>query len=155
MAKVKLVRRGNPAKPEKGKKWYGLSVSSAPLSARQLARYATENTSLNPLELEMALELFGNCAVRQLLLGHAVRIGHLGHLRLTFKSEGVDDIRDYHPSRHVRQPRILFTPSKELHERVVKNLSFELGPVTEDGITYGSVAGYLKAKGLAEAAPTE
>lgn len=155
MAKVKLVKRGKPGPAGGPKKWYGLSVSSAPLSARQLARYATENTSLNPLELEMALELFGNCAVQQLLLGHAVRIGHLGHLRLTFKSEGVDDIRDYRPSHHVREPRILFTPSKELRERVVKNLSFELGPVTEDGVTYGSVAAYLKAKGVADAPATE
>lgn len=147
MAKVKLVKRGDPRNPHGPKKWYGTSVSNHSLPARQLARYATENTSLNPLELEMALELFGNCAVLQLLQGHAVRLGHLGHLRLTFKSEGVDDIRDYHPSRHVCEPRILFTPSKELRERVVKNLSFELGPVTEDGITYGSVAAYLKAKG--------
>lgn len=147
MAKVKLVKRGNPAKPEQGKKWYGLSVSSRPLDVRQMARQATENTTLSPMEMQMALELFGDYAVRQLLLGHAVRVGHLGHLRLTFKSEGVDDIRDYHPSRHVREPRILFTPSKELRQRVVKHVTFELGPVTEDGVTYGSVADYLKGKG--------
>ena len=147
MAKVKLVKRGNPAKPERGKKWYGLSVSGRPLDVRQMARQATENTTLSPMEMQMALELFGNYAVRKLLQGHAVRLGHLGHLRLTFKSEGVDDIRDYHPSRHVREPRILFTPSKELRERVVKNVTFELGPVTEDGVTYGSVADYLRREG--------
>ncbi len=147
MAKVKLVKRGKPGPAGGPKKWYGLSVSGRPLDVRQMARQATENTTLSPMEMQMALELFGNYAVRQLLQGHAVRVGHLGHLRLTFKSEGVDDIRDYHPSRHVREPRILFTPSKELRQRVVKNVTFELGPVTEDGVTYGSVADYLRREG--------
>lgn len=147
MTKVKLVKRGDPRIPHGKKKWYGTAVSNGSQSVRQMARQATRNTSTTPMELEGALELFGEYAVSQLLQGHTVMVGHLGHLRLTFKSEGVDDIRDYHPSRHVREPRILFTPSKELRERVVKNVTFELGPVTEDGVTYGSVADYLKGKG--------
>lgn len=146
MAKVKLVQRGNPAKPEEGKKWYGLSVSTPGQSVRQMARQATRNTSISPMELEAALELFGEYAISQLLQGHTVMLGHLGHLRLTFKSSGTDDIRDYHPSQMVREPRILFTPSKELRERVVKNLTFELGPVTKDGVTYASVGDYLRAE---------
>ena len=84
--------------------------------------------------------------VEQFLQGHSVNLGHLGHLRISFKSEGTEDIRDYHPSRMVREPRLLFTPSKELRERVVKNLTFELGPVTKDGVTYASVGDYLKAE---------
>ncbi|MBP3552311.1 MAG: hypothetical protein J6K05_03960 [Bacteroidaceae bacterium] len=147
MAKVKLVKRGKPGPAGGPKKWYGLSVSGRPLDVRQMARQATRNTSLTPMEMEAALELFGEYAISQLLQGHTVRLGYLGHLRLTFKSEGVDDIRDYHPSRHVREPRILFTPSKELRERVVKNVTFELGPVAEDGVTYASVADYLKREG--------
>lgn len=146
MAKVKLVKRGNPARPELGKKWYGISVSGAPQSVRQMARQATRNTSTTPLEMESALELFGDYAVAQLLQGHAVKLGYLGTLRLTFKSDGVDDIRDYHPSRMVREPRILFTPSKELRDRVVKNLTFELGPVATDGVTYASVSDYLRSE---------
>lgn len=147
MAKVKLVRRGKPGPAGGPKKWYGTSVSDAPQSVRQMARQATCHTSTAPSELETALDLFGNYAVAQLLQGHAVKLGYLGTLRVTFKSDGVDDIRDFHPGRMVREPRILFTPSKELRERVVKNLTFELGPVVKDGITYGSVSAYLKAEG--------
>lgn len=146
MTKVKLVQRGNPARPEEGKKWYGTAVSGRPLPVRQMARFATRNTSTTPLELEGALELFGEYAIAQLLQGHAVKLGYLGTLRLTFKSEGADDIRDYHPARMVREPRILFTPSKELRNRVVKNLTFELGPVVKDGVTYASVSDFLKGE---------
>lgn len=146
MTKVKIVQRGNPAKPHEAKKWYGLAVSGKPLSVRQMARQATRNTSITPMEMEAALDLLENYVVEQLLQGHSVNLGHLGHLRISFKSEGTEDIRDYHPSRMVREPRLLFTPSKELRERVVKNLTFELGPVTKDGVTYASVGDYLKAE---------
>ncbi|MBQ8866469.1 MAG: hypothetical protein IJ013_01935 [Bacteroidaceae bacterium] len=147
MTKVKLVRRGDPRNPHGKMKWYGTAVSNGSLSVRQMARAATRNTSMTPMELEGALELFGEYAISQLLQGHTVRLGHLGHFRLTFKSDGADDIRDYHPARMVREPRILFTPSKELRTRVVKNLTFELGPVVKDGVTYASVADYLKGEG--------
>ena len=155
MAKVKLVKRGKPGPAGGPKKWYGLSVSNGSLSVRQMARQATRNTSLSPMEMEAALDLFGDYAAAQLLQGHAVKLGYLGHLRLTFKSEGVEDVCDYHPARHVREPRILFTPSKELRDRVVKNLTFELGSVVDEGVTYSSVADYLKAKGQAKAPATE
>lgn len=147
MTKVKIVQRGNPAKPQEPKKWYGIAVSGKPLGIRQMARQATRNTSITPMEMEASLELLENYVVEQLLQGHSVNLGHLGHLRICFKSSGTDDIRDYHPSQMVREPRILFTPSKELRERVVKNLTFELGPVTKDGVTYASVADYLRAEG--------
>ena len=146
MTKVKLVQRGKPGPGGGPKKWYGTAVSGRPLPVRQMARVATRNTSTTPLELEGALELFGEHAIAQLLQGHAVKLGYLGTLRLTFKSEGADDIRDYHPARMVREPRILFTPSKELRERVVKNLTFELGPVVKDGVEYASVKDYLKGE---------
>ena len=72
MAKVKLVKRGKPGPAGGPKKWYGLSVSGRPLVVRQMTRQATRNTSLSPMEMEAALDLFGDYAVAPLLQGRAV-----------------------------------------------------------------------------------
>lgn len=49
----------------------------------------------------------------------------------------------------IKRPRIVFTPSKEFREEVLKGLQFQNGGVLEDGISYATLADYKKAKGIA------
>ena len=101
-----------------------------------MTRAATENTTVAPKEMEAALELLGNYARQQLLQGHTVRVGDLGTLRITFKSDGVEDITKYNASAMIKEPRILFTPSREFREAVyrkAKNITTPGGGGTEPG----------------------
>ncbi|MGP1623301.1 MAG: hypothetical protein ACTTHK_05935, partial [Bacteroides heparinolyticus] len=50
-------------------------------------------------------------------------------------------------------PRILFTPAKELKDKLLQGLSFENGGVLENKVSYASLADYRKAKGLPTPAP--
>ena len=155
MYKYKLVKRGNPQNENAPKKWYASPLSETAQDVKAMTRAATENTTVAPKEMEAALELLGNYARQQLLQGHTVRLGDLGTLRITFQSEGVESITDYQASSMIKNPRILFTPSKEFRESVINSLQFENGGVLENDVNYASLADCKKAKGITGGTTTE
>ena len=125
MYKYKLVQRSNPLVKGSPKKWYA-----------------------SPLSEAAHLELLGNYARQQLLQGHTVRVGDLGTLRITFKSDGVEDITKYNASTMIKEPRILFMPSREFREAVIGAIQFENGGVLDGDVNYASLDAYRKAKNI-------
>ena len=150
MYKFKLIKKINPQDKSAPKKWYAVPISESPQSFKETARRATQNTTTGAMELETAVDLLGSYAVEQLQAGHTIRIGNLGTLRITFKSEGVENINDFNASSMIKEPRVIFTPSKEFREAVINNLVFGNGGVLEDDINYASLADYRRAKGQSE-----
>jgi len=148
MYKYKLIQRPNPKDKNAPKKWYATAIGNEAQPVKAMTRAATENTTTAPIEMEAALELLGNYAMQQLLQGHIVKVGELGTLRITFKSDGVEDITQFNAGSMIREPRILFTPSKTLREGVIKNLQFQNGGVLADGVSYASLSDYKVAKGI-------
>ena len=144
----KLVQRKNPLKKDEPAKWYATPNSAKPLSPKALIRAATANTTTAPIELEAAMELLAAFIPQQLQQGHTVNVPGLGSFRLTFKSDGVEDIDKFNAGQMIKSPRIVFTPAKELREKTLQGLSFENGGVLENKINYASLADYRKAKGL-------
>ena len=149
----KLVQKKNPQKKSEPAKWYATPNSAKPLAQKALTRAATENTTTAPIEMEAAMELLAAFIPQQLQQGHTVNVPGMGTFRLTFKSEGVEDIDKFNAGQMIKSPRIVFTPAKELKEGVLQGLSFENGGVLEAGINYASLADYRKAKGLPTPAP--
>lgn len=149
----KLVQRKNPLKKDEPAKWYATPNSAKPLAQKALTRAATANTTTAPIELESAMELLAAFIPQQLKQGHTVNVPGMGTFRLTFKSDGVEDINKFNAGQMIKSPRIVFTPAKELKEGVLQGLSFENGGVLEAGINYASLADYRKAKGLPTPAP--
>lgn len=147
MAKYKLIKKVNPQKRQEPGKWYATPKSETPLSGKAMTRAATANTTTAPIEMETALELLAKFVPQQLQQGHTVKIPGLGTFRLTFKSDGVEDINSFRANSMIKNARIVFTPSKELRESVLSVLSFEDGGVLENDISYASLADYRMAKG--------
>ena len=147
MAKYKLIKKVNPQKRQEPGKWYATPKSETPLSGKAMTCAATANTTTAPIEMEASLELLAKFVPQQLQQGHTVKIPGLGTFRLTFKSDGVEDINSFRANKNVR---IVFTPSKELRESVLSGLTFEDGGVLEDDISYASIADYRLAKGVPE-----
>lgn len=148
MYKYKLVKKYNPQKREAPRKWYASPAAEVPLTVKAMTRAATENTTTAPIEMEAALELLGRYARHQLQQGHSIRVGELGTLRVSFRSEGVDDISDFNPATMIKRPRIVFKPSKEFQDSVIQGIQFANGGVQDEGISYASLADYRKAKGM-------
>ncbi|RRD88835.1 hypothetical protein EII33_11230 [Bacteroides heparinolyticus] len=149
----KLVQRKNPLKKDEPAKWYATPNSAKPLSPKALTRAATANTTTAPIELESAMELLAAFIPQQLQQGHTVNVPGMGSFRLTFKSDGVEDINKFNAGQMIKSPRIVFTPAKELKEKTLQGLSFENSGVLENKINYASLADYRKAKGLPTPAP--
>ena len=148
MYKYKLIKKYNPQKKDAPRKWYATSIGEKAQTVKEMTRAATENTTTAPIEMEGAFQLFSNYAKQQLQQGHIVRVGDLGTLRITFQSEGVEDITQFNASSMIKNPRIVFTPSKEFRESVLNGLQFQNGGVLDEGISYASLVDYKKAKGI-------
>ncbi|MEG0454113.1 MAG: hypothetical protein RR559_01955 [Bacteroides sp.] len=148
MQKFKLAQRGNPSKKDAPKKWYGIPISSKPMELKAMTRAATENTTTAPIEMEGSMELFSKFAMQQLMQGHTVNVPGFGSFRISFKSEGVEDITKFNASTMIKNPRIIFTPSKELRDAVKNEIKFENGGVIDGKISYASMADYRLAKGI-------
>ena len=129
MAKYKLIKKVNPQKRQEPGKWYATPKSETPLSGKAMTCAATANTTTAPIEMEASLELLAKFVPQQLQQGHTVKIPGLGTFRLTFKSDGVEDINSFRANSMIKNVRIVFTPSKELRESVLSGLTFEDGGV--------------------------
>lgn len=148
MYKYKLVKKINPQDKAAPKKWYTIPISEVPQTVKAMTRAATENTTTAPIEMEAALELLRRHARQQLQQGHTVRVGDLGTIRVSFKSDGVEDITDFNAGAMIKNPRIIFTPSKEFRESVLQGIQFQNAGVLDEGISYASLSDYKKAKGI-------
>ena len=150
MAKYKLIKRTNPMKKSDPPKWYATPKSETPLTGKAMTRAATANTTTAPIEMEASLDLLAKFVPQQLRQGHTVKIPGLGSLRLTFKSDGVEDINNFRSGSMIKNARIIFTPDKELRDSVINGLTFEDGGVLDNDISYASLADYRLAKGAPE-----
>lgn len=148
MLKVKLVKKGNPQKKNDPKKWYGIPESSKPLETKAMTRAATQNTTTAPIEMEASMDLFTKFTLQQLLQGHTVNVKGFGSFRLSFKSEGVEDITKFNVGTMIKNPRIVFTPAKELRDTIKNEIRFETGGVIDAEISYATISDYKKAKGI-------
>lgn len=91
--------------------------------------------------------ILGRHARQQLQQGHTVRVGDLGTIRVSFKSDGVEDITDFNAGAMIRI-RIIFTPSKEFRESVLQGIQFQNAGVLDEGAHYYNLSDYKKAKGI-------
>lgn len=71
----------------------------------------------------------------------------LGTFRVSFGSEGVEDITKFHTGL-IRNVKIVFTLDADLRADILKDISFENAGVDDDGIYYGSLENYKRVKGL-------
>ncbi len=147
--KYKLVRRKDPRLADSTQKWYATPITGTPQSIRTMSKLSTLNTTLSPMELETAINLFGEYAVQQLRAGNSVRVGRLGTLRVIFKSDGVENIDDFKANAMIKNVRVLFCSSQSFREVALKDLSFTDGGVLEEGVNYASLSAYRLAKGFA------
>ena len=72
------------------------------MTQKALTRAATANTTTAPIELESAMELLAAFIPQQLQQGHTVNVPGMGTFRLTFKSDGVEDINKFNAGQMLK-----------------------------------------------------
>ena len=116
------------------------------VNTRELCSIVTRNTSTSPAEAEATFSLVCDAVPRELQRGSSVQLGRLGWLRLSFGSDGVEDINDFDAATMIKNVKVLFTPSKELMAAINTGISFENVGVVDGGFTFTSIKAYQEYK---------
>ena len=145
--KFKFARKSKkPFNPAEGMCWHAIPTVGNRLSTRAVCKLITRNTSTAPTEAESAFNLVCDGIVHELQQGNSVQLGELGWLRLSFGSDGVDDLGQFNAATMIRDVRIVFTPSKTLMADIRNGLQFENVGVVDGGFTFPSTKSYLEYK---------
>ena len=138
-------KRKNPTKPQEGDQWHAIPVTTNRLTTRSLCKVVTRNTTTAPTEAESTFNLVCDGIVHELQQGSSVQLGELGWLRLSFGSEGVEDLTQFDAASMIRNVKIIFTPSKTLMADIKNGLEFENVGVVDEGFTFATTKAYLNA----------
>lgn len=144
-----MQRKKNPQKRTEPGKWYAVPKTGTPVEDKVMSRMATADTTVADFELEGSAKLISKWLYTQFMNGKRARVPGLGTFRITFGSEGVDDIRDFHTGL-IRNVKIAFIPDSDLRDKVLQDITFENAGVEEDGVYYGSLENYKQVKGLTD-----
>ena len=144
MAKFKLTQKKNPMKKDEPAKWYAIPSIVNRLTTRTVCKVVTRNTTTAPTEAESTFNLVCDGIVHELQQGNSVQLGELGWLRLSFGSEGVEDLTKFDAASMIKNLKVIFSPSKTLLSSIEQGLEFENVGVVSEGFTFPSTKSYLK-----------
>ena len=144
MAKFKLTQKKNPQDKAAPAKWYAIPSVVNRLTTRTVCKVVTRNTTTAPTEAESTFNLVCDGIVHELQQGNSVQLGELGWLRLSFGSEGVEDITKFDAASMIKNLKVIFSPSKTLLSSIEQGLQFENVGVVSEGFTFPSTKSYLK-----------
>ena len=144
MAKFKLTQKKNPMKKDEPAKWYAIPSVVNRLTTRTVCKVVTRNTTTAPTEAESTFNLVCDGIVHELQQGNSVQLGELGWLRLSFGSEGVEDLTKFDAASMIKNLKVIFSPSKTLLSSIEQGLQFENVGVVSEGFTFPSTKSYLK-----------
>ena len=89
----------------------------------------------------MALEILAQYLPGVLAQGTIVELGRLGTLQIAYGSEGVEEPEDFN-YHLIRQPRVVFRPSRELTREVERLISFQLDGIVSGPYSFPTVESY-------------
>ena len=144
MLQYTLVQRVNPQDPEAPKKWFASPKTVQRLDLSETCKRATRHTSIAPAEVKAALELLVEVLPEMLGDSNSIDIG-IGTLRISYGSEGAESPEEFNVEL-IRNPKLIYTPSKSFLNAVIQAMAFENAGVVENGFTYPSVDDYRKYK---------
>ena len=144
-----MRKKPNPLDKQAPKKWYAVTKSGAPMDEEIMTNMATEDTTIADVELAAAAKLIAKWVYNQLIQGKRAKIPGLGTFRITFGSEGVENIEDFHTGL-IRNVKLSLIPDKTLRANILRDLRFENAGVVDEGTYYGSLENYKQVKGITQ-----
>jgi predicted histone-like DNA-binding protein len=114
--KIKSVARPQPGVAGGGvKKYYAAPVHDREISLSSLTKSIEKTSTVNGADIRAVLYAMVEEAVSGLSEGRIIRMGDLGSLRITLKSEGRNTAEEVTASA-VKKAGVIFTPGSRLQE---------------------------------------
>jgi predicted histone-like DNA-binding protein len=120
--KYKMIQRVNPQDRSKAK-WYATPVIDGNISKAEVTKEIAAISSMSRGDTSNVIEGVRDITPKYLKLSKSVSIGDLGTLRISFSSEGVDNIEDFNVNM-IKDVKYIFTPSQELKQQL-NDIHFE------------------------------
>ncbi len=119
--KYKMIQRNDYINPEGKKKtgYYPQVVREKTVSLRKLAELASKGTTLNKMEVEIALRIALEQIETELLTSNHVCLDGFGTFSLTAECRHVDNPNEIR-AESINVKRVVFVPSKILMKRIKK-----------------------------------
>ena len=111
--KYHVIEKSNPRDPKAPRKLYASPVNAGSLTIKDLAKDIAGRSSLTRGDIENVLVNFLEELPTYLKIGMSVKLGEFGTMRLSIRSEGVEQGRKFDTSK-IKGAKIIFTPSSEL-----------------------------------------
>jgi predicted histone-like DNA-binding protein len=121
--KFNVVERGNPSKPTDPKKFYPSVVSSGKVGQRDVARRASEQSTVSMADTAAVIENFLSIITDELSRGNIVHLGEFGSFWVRVETEGAEVATDV-TTHNIKGVMARFTPGKEFQEALDK-ITFE------------------------------
>lgn len=137
---LKPVQRRNPADENAPMKWYPVQHTTKLVDESEVAELIADETTLNPMEAQMAIRQLRKVVQRLLLDGKSVKLGNWGTFNVTLNTEGADT-KEALTSRNVKNVNINFQPGSELKTAMQKADFVWLNKIVEVDSGSGSDSG--------------
>lgn len=116
---LKPVQRHNPQKLDDPMKWYPVQATVKMVDENEVAELIADETTLNPMEAQMAMRQFKKVVLRQLLDGKSVKLGNWGTFNVTLSTEGAAT-KEALTARNVKSVNINFLPGDDFKAALQK-----------------------------------
>ncbi|GHT21883.1 DNA-binding protein [Bacteroidia bacterium] len=120
--KYKMIERVNPQDRSQVKQ-YAAPVHDGRVTKSDIAKELALTSSLSRGDVSNVIENLIDVIPKYLLMGKSVNLGEFGSLRLSFSSDGVDDVNEFSVSK-IHGVKVVFTPSSEFRA-TLKSMKFE------------------------------
>lgn len=110
--KYKTIERGNPGDPTKPKKFYAQAVSDGEISLKELAKRASQISTVSYTDTLAVITALMEVIPDVLADGKTVRLGELGSLYISNKSDG-SDTADKVNANNIKGAKVDFRPGTD------------------------------------------
>ena len=117
-----VIAKLNPLKKNQPKKFYAVVQSNGEVDVRKLARQIADITTVSLPDVIATLESLVMIIPQHIADGKIVRLGELGSLRVSIKSEGCETELEVNAGK-ITKAKFIFTAGQELKD-TLKTLKF-------------------------------
>lgn len=129
---LKPVQRYNPMDKDAPPKWYPVQYTTKLVNENEVAELIADETTLNPMEAQMAIRQLHKVVQRLLLDGKSVKLGNWGTFNVTLSTEGAET-KEALTARNVKSVNINFQPGEDLKAAMQKADYVWLNKIAESG----------------------
>ncbi len=121
--KFNVVERGKPGDTQAPRKFYPSIVSSGKITEREVAKQASQRSTVSTADTLAVLENFLSIISEELARGNIVELGEFGSFWLRIESDGAD-VKEATSASQITNILPRFTPGKEF-QQALDTISFE------------------------------